>query len=140
MIIQPHYRNFAGIIWPFTFKKSGLVFCQIAVSFIMDLMSNNISETHCPLNCADLFSHIHTPSLVRHTYACSMVPHCLRWEFIKENKNSTKKAIKKKEKKLSFFLDHFLGRVLGLLFSYFLVFFYKFPPLDISVSLRLFIS
>ena len=59
----------------------------------------------------------------------------LRWEFIKENKNSTKKAIKKtrtrprkqprKKEKLSFLLDHFLGRVLVFLLS---CFFYKFPP------------
>ena len=56
-----------------------------------------------------------------------------------ENKNSTKNVIKKKESFFSFswslswssscFLDRFLGRVLVLLFSYFLVFFYKFPPL-----------
>ena len=69
----------------------------------------------------------------------------LRREFMKENKKlrkqentlstknkkrentlSTKKAIKKK--KLSLFLDNFLGRVLVFLFSYFLVFFYTFPP------------
>ena len=35
---------------------------------------------------------------------------------------------KKKRKKLSFFLVTFFGRVLVFLFSYFLVFFYKFPP------------
>ena len=46
----------------------------------------------------------------------------------KENKNSNKKATKKK-RKLFFFLDHFLCRVLVFLSSYFLVFFYKFPPL-----------
>ena len=34
----------------------------------------------------------------------------------------------KNKKNLSLFLDHFLGRVLVFLFSYFLVFFYKFPP------------
>ena len=68
-----------------------------------------------------------------------------RWEFIKENKktrtrprkrfikhenkNSTTKKKQEKKKKLSFFLDHFLGRVLVFLLCYFLVFFYKFPPL-----------
>ena len=41
-----------------------------------------------------------------------------------ENKNSTKK-----KRKNFIFLDHFLGRVLVFLFIYFLVFFYKFPPL-----------
>ena len=58
-----------------------------------------------------------------------------RWEFKKESKKvrkqeimlSTKKADKKKEKKL--FLIPF-GRVLVFLFSYFLAFFYKFPPHD----------
>ena len=57
-------------------------------------------------------------------------------EFIKENKkvrkqenkNSTKTATKKREKKN--FLDYFLGRVLVFLFSCYLTFFYKFPPLD----------
>ena len=43
-----------------------------------------------------------------------------------ENENSTKKAIKKKRK--IFFLDRFLSRVFVFLFTYFLVFFYKFPP------------
>ena len=63
-----------------------------------------------------------------------------------ENKNSTKKAIKKtrnqeldqeKKKKLSYFLEHFLGRVLVFLFlfSYFLLFFYKFPPQILSLAL-----
>ena len=76
-----------------------------------------------------------------------------RWEFIKENKkvrtqeekkenkNSTKKTIKKK-RKFSFFSDAFLvERVLSLiailvefLFSYLLVFFYKFPPQEIIVA------
>ena len=73
----------------------------------------------------------------------------LRWEFInenkkgrkQENKNSTKKVIKKNSFFLFFlvallfsflfscFFDRFLGRVLVFLFSSFLVFFYKFPPL-----------
>ena len=44
-----------------------------------------------------------------------------------ENKNLTKKAIKKTRN------QNFLGRVLVFLFSYFLVFFYKFPPLDLPV-------
>ena len=74
----------------------------------------------------------------------------LRWEFIKENKKTRfqprKRSRKKKkvrkhalnqesdqeEKKNNFFLfvfDHFLGRELVFfLFSYFLVFFYKFSP------------
>ena len=33
------------------------------------------------------------------------------------------------KRKTFFFLDHFLGQVLVFLSSYFLVFFYKFPPL-----------
>ena len=50
----------------------------------------------------------------------------------KENMNSTKKVIKS----FSCFLDRFLGRVL---FSFFLVFFYKFPPLfSISIWSRCF--
>ena len=44
----------------------------------------------------------------------------------KENKNSTKKAIKKIRKKNPFFLISFL---VEFLFSNFLVFFHKFPPL-----------
>ena len=52
----------------------------------------------------------------------------LRWEFIRENK----KVTKKKRKKLSFILVHFLGRVLVFLFSYFLVSYYKFPPLKVQ--------
>ena len=44
----------------------------------------------------------------------------------KENMLSTKKAIKIKN--FSFFLDLFIVQVLVFLFSYFLVFFYKFPP------------
>ena len=51
----------------------------------------------------------------------------------KENNNSTKKATKKKRKKILFFLitflDEFLYFFLFFLFSYFLVFFYKLPPL-----------
>ena len=69
----------------------------------------------------------------------------LRWEFIKENKKvrkqektlSTKRAIKKKRRMKKHALDQesFLGRFLGrervfFLFFSFLVFFYKFPPLD----------
>ena len=86
----------------------------------------------------------------------SWIKVCLKWEFIKEhrkvrkqeNKISTKKVIKKKKKILSNFLGRFLCR--GLVFliailveflfscfperfrgrvSYFLVFFYKLPPL-----------
>ena len=48
----------------------------------------------------------------------------LRWEFVKENKNSTKK----KRKNFIFFLITFLVEFLFFLFSYFLVSFYKFPP------------
>ena len=62
-----------------------------------------------------------------------------RWEFIKENKKVRKQENKNPTKKVilvaflveflfSCFLDRFLGRVLVFLFSYFLVFFYKFPP------------
>ena len=84
-------------------------------------------------------------------------PHLLRWEFIKENKkarkqerkkekkenkNSTKKVVKKKRKKFFFFSWSLSCRVLAFflffLFSWsfswssscFLVFYYKFPPLD----------
>ena len=53
----------------------------------------------------------------------------LRREFIRENKKVTKK---KRKKKLSFILVHFLGRVLVFLFSYFLVSYYKFPPLKVQ--------
>ena len=42
-----------------------------------------------------------------------------------ENKNSTKKATKKKRKNFLFFLITFFVEFLS---SYFLVFFYKFPP------------
>ena len=54
-----------------------------------------------------------------------------------ENKNKGKKHAFDQEnrKKLSFFLDHFLSRVLVFLFSYFFVFFYKFPPLRSILSL-----
>ena len=45
----------------------------------------------------------------------------LRWEFIKENRKVRKQEIKKTK-------TRFLGRVLVFLFSYFLDFFYKFPP------------
>ena len=79
-----------------------------------------------------------------------------RWEFIKQNKNSTKKLTKKKRKfflffldaflvksvfyfSVSCFLDRFLGRVLVFLFSYFLVFFYKFPPLDVLFCMYVYI-
>ena len=74
----------------------------------------------------------------------------LRWEFIKENKKKELDQESDQEKKESFFffswslswsiacfLPFFLfswslsGRVLVLLFSYFLVFFYKFPPLEV---------
>ena len=58
---------------------------------------------------------------------------------------STKKTIKNKRRFFlfflvenvfsSFFLDRFLGRKRVFLFSYFLVFFYKFPPLVISLIL-----
>ena len=67
-----------------------------------------------------------------------------RWESIKENKKVRKQEFGQEsdqEKNICFsffswllswssscFLDRFLGRVLVLLFSYFLVFFYKFPP------------
>ena len=47
-----------------------------------------------------------------------------------KNKKERKHALNQ-EKKLSFLLDRVLGRFLGLViffFSYFLVFFYKFPP------------
>ena len=89
----------------------------------------------------------------------------LRWEFLKENKkvrkqenkNSTKKVIKKIRKYFlyflvaflvkflfswssSCFLDDFLGRVLVFMFSYFLVFFYKFPPLLSVASVRSFVT
>ena len=52
----------------------------------------------------------------------------------RESKKTRKHAFdqesgQEKMKKLSFFLDRFLGRELVfLLFSYFLVFFFKFPP------------
>ena len=68
-----------------------------------------------------------------------------RWKFIKENKKIRKQENKKKGKKTKtrprkwarkkeklFFLILFVGRVFVFfpffLFSYFLVFFYKFPP------------
>ena len=47
----------------------------------------------------------------------------------KERKQELDQESDQEEKKISFFLDHFLGRVLVFfLFSYFLVFFYKYPP------------
>ena len=52
-------------------------------------------------------------------------------------KKQENKKIRKQEhdqesgqEKKFFFLDRFLGRVLVFLFSYFLVIFYKFPPLS----------
>ena len=70
--------------------------------------------------------------------AALALPEVQRWEFIKENKkvrkkekkkekNSAKKVIKKKRKCFLFF-GRFPGRVHVFLFSYFLLFFYKFPP------------
>ena len=50
---------------------------------------------------------------------CTYAP---RWEFIKENKK-----VRKKERKCFFFSCPLRNRV--FLFSYSLVFFYKFPPL-----------
>ena len=56
-----------------------------------------------------------------------------RWGSIKENKKVRKprtrprKRLIKKEK-LAFFLDRVFGRKRVFWFSYFLVFFYKFPP------------
>ena len=53
----------------------------------------------------------------------------------RKTRTRPRKRIRKQEldqekmKKLSFLLDHFLSRVLVFLYSHFLVFFYKFPPL-----------
>ena len=58
----------------------------------------------------------------------------LRWEFIKENKNSTKKVIKEKRK---FFLFLLIAFLVEFLFSYFLVFLYKFPPLVKSFYVKI---
>ena len=45
----------------------------------------------------------------------------LDWEFIKENQ--------KVKKKVFYFLGRFIGRKRVILFSYFLIFFSKFPPM-----------
>ena len=49
------------------------------------------------------------------------------YKSIQESKKTRTRPKKWSRKKESFFLFRFLGRVLVFLFSYFLVFFYKFP-------------
>ena len=51
----------------------------------------------------------------------------------KKRKKTRSRSTKRPRKKEKLFFDHFLGRVLVFLLSYFLVFFYKFPPLIIHI-------
>ena len=59
---------------------------------------------------------------VKLTPICCVRRAKLRWEFIKENKNSTKKVIKKKRK----FFFFFLGRVLVFFLVFLIAFLFSF--------------
>ena len=75
-------------------------------------------------------------SRMRDIVSCLFAYFFLRWEFIKENKK-VRKQEKKGKQELGQESDQekrkfFLFFLVEFLFSYFLVFFYKFPPLLVN--------